>query len=270
MSTCLSHPPQEPHNPASWIAGRVDFPGTQNQPVVSGHQGWGNLCLHLETHNYEVPGHMLGNSWEPFLHSHRLPGQGTLDARTCLQGTRHRNSLHALPHPPWVASGSHSQALGHGDAHRQAPAEAMGVQASLGGGEACQPRWTNPLQPLSLVAVHTGLRWAVPSSPHRQGMGIKQALRGPPGSPPPGSLLGGSQSLHWLVFPAQVHRGMALQTVTCRGASSPQRLLCRPGGVPHSPHRVVVVSLGFPQVGSSPHLGPRKAPGSPDGRSSGD
>lgn len=253
VGTCLSHPPQKSHNPASWAAGRVDSPGTQIQPVVSGHQGWGTLGLHLEIRNCEVPGHMLGSSWEPLLHSHRLPGQGTLNAHTCLQSTRHRSSPHALPHPPWVASGSHSQALGHDDAHRQAPAEAMGVQASLGAGEACLPRWTTPLQPPSLVAVHTGLRWAVPASLHRQGMSIKQAPQGPPGSPPPGSLLDGSQSPHWLVSPARVHRGTALLTVTCRGVSSPQRLLRSPGGVPHSPHRVVVVSLGFPQAGSSSH-----------------
>lgn len=270
MGTCLSHPPKESHNPASWTASRVDFPGTQNQPVVSGYQGWGTLCLHLGIHNCEVPGHMLGSSWELLLHSHRLPGQGTPDAHTCLRGTGHRSSPHALLRPPWVASGSHSQALGHDDAHRQAPAEAMGVQASLGAEEVCLPHRTTPLQPPSLVAVHTGLLWAVTASPHRQGTSIKQAPQGPPGSPPPGSLLGGSQSPHWWVCPAQVHRGMALLTVTYRGASSPQRFLCSPGGVPRSPHRVVVVSLGFPQADSNSHWGPHRAPGSPDGRSSGD
>lgn len=164
---------------------------------------------------------MLGSNWELLLHSHRLPGQGTLDAHTCLQGIWHKSSPHALPHPPWVASGSCSQALEHGDAHRQAPAEAMGVRASLDAGEACLLRWPTPLQPPSLVAVHTGLLWAGPASPHRLGMSIKQVLQGPPGSPPPGNLLSGSQSLRWLVSLAQMHKGMALLTVTCRGASSP-------------------------------------------------
>ena len=97
-------PLQGSRSSASWTGGRAGCPGKWNQPGGSGHEGWDTLCPHLETHSCAALGHMLGSNWELLLHSRRSPGQGTLGAHTCPQGTRRRSSPHALPRLPWVAS----------------------------------------------------------------------------------------------------------------------------------------------------------------------
>lgn len=262
-------PLQGSHSSASWTGGRAGCQGRWSQPGGSGHEGWDTLYPHLETHSCAAPGRMLGSSWELRLHSRTSPGQGTLGAHTCPRGTRHRSSPHALPRLPSVASSSCSQAAGYGGARRQAPAGAAGARVAPGAGGAYQPHSPSPPQPPSPAAAHRGLPWAVLASPHRQGTSTAQAALGLPGSPPPGSLGGGSQSLHWWVSPAQAGRGTAPRTASGRGASSPRRAQHSPGGPPHRLRKPAAASPGSPLAGSSLHWGPRRVPGSPGGRSSG-
>lgn len=266
--TCPLPPLQGSRSSVSWMVGRAGCPVKWSQPAGSGPRGWDTLCPRLRSRSCGAPGRMLGSSWELLLHSRMPPGQGSLDAHTCLRGTWYRSSPHALPRLPWVASGSCSQVSGHGGARKLAPAGAAGARTARGAGEACWPHSPTPLQPPSLAVTHTELWWAAPASPDKRGRNTRQAGQAPPGSPPPGSPGSGSQSPRRWVSPAPAGRGMAPRTVICRGASSPQRPRHSPGRAPHI-RRPAAACPGCPRAGSIPRWGPRRVPGSPGGRSSG-
>lgn len=175
VDTCPLLPLQGSRSSASWMVGRAGCPAKWSQPVGSGHQGCDTLCPRLQSRSCEAPDHMLGSNWELLLRSHMSPGQDSLDAHTCPLGTRYKSSLHALPRLPWVASGSCSQVLGHGDAHKLEPAGVVGARTAPGAEEACWPHSPTPLQLPSPAVTHTELWWAGPASPDKRGRNTGQA-----------------------------------------------------------------------------------------------